>query len=82
MYSILANCKIIFTIDDDVNCNQTMYAADFNGDDWMNFREFVVVALTIFQDESVDLDKAISANCSSCVGMENYNVKYVRLNLT
>jgi len=53
-------------------CMYQMQSYDYNQDSQLNFREFVPLAYVLGGGE--DGYKAPQYNCSSCIGMENYNV--------
>ena len=56
-----------FTIN---NCSDSLSVVDFNGDRVLNFREYIVIALSF---DSYSWAKHLGYNCSACTGMENYN---------
>ncbi len=58
-----------------INCNQLVINADFNQDEYINFREFIMIGVQ-FVDPQWE-QKSTQINCSSCVGMEHYNQIYV-----
>merc|ERR1712129_180602 len=53
------------------DCEPEVLENDFNQDGFINFREFAGIALQFVGYNSY---KAKQVNCSSCVGMEYYNV--------
>ena len=53
-------------------CSDTLIASDFNQDNRINFREFVSVVNYFTRDD--EGGKPRQVNCSSCLGMEHYNV--------
>ena len=57
--------------EDPGNCTLWMEDVDYNNDGYFNFREYISVAYQFFEGEPL---KASQLNCSSCVGMENYNI--------
>eukprot|EP01083_Nonionella_stella_P043973 118605_1 len=75
--------QTLFEIDESWNCTELVMGVDYNEDKHMNFREFVVLALTnfrefqrIYSDGGWQRNKGPQVNCSSCVGMQHYNVKF------
>ena len=53
------------------NCSDKLESVDYNNDGQMNFREYVSLGYEIFESDSL---KASQLNCSTCVGMDNYNI--------
>eukprot|EP01083_Nonionella_stella_P164371 543749_1 len=80
--------KVVFGMDDSLNCTMITGNADIdlNNDAHINFREFVILALRIYEGSgigSVEYDislirKLQQINCSTCIGMEHYDVVYVQ----
>jgi len=56
------------------NCTQAMNEVDFNQDGYINFREYTALSYGYATPHSAGKDKAKQLNCSSCVGMEYYNI--------
>ena len=52
------------------NCTATMLLVDFNHDSYVNFKEMAFSGGLLVEPLS---NWWLSANCSTCVGMENYN---------
>eukprot|EP01083_Nonionella_stella_P249005 861460_1 len=65
----------ILEIEDNIDCWQLVTDVDYNQDLYINFREFVVLSLSVHSSDW-QLEKAPQANCSWCVGMDSYNVKF------
>ena len=61
---------------DSTTCMLAIELLDFNGDGYINFREFSTWTNIIAYSQSVGygVDKGINLNCSSCVGLDVYNV--------
>ena len=55
------------------SCNQLFLTHDYNQDSHINFREFVAIAGSVFDTNQ---EKWAQANCSQCIGVENYNLYY------
>ena len=55
------------------DCWYSMAVSDFNQDSHINFREFTLVAGILGNGSPY---KYVGANCSDCVGMEDYNPVY------
>jgi len=53
------------------NCEWVVNEYDFNNDKAINFREFTAIAYSFVGSGQ---EKAKQLNCSSCVGMEYYNI--------
>jgi len=52
-----------------LNCSYSLDIVDFNGDKWLNFREFSVLAVAV----TTGGFRHYGANFSDCIGMEHYN---------
>eukprot|EP01084_Bolivina_argentea_P013130 24602_1 len=59
---------------DNLTCSQVLTSTDYNKDQFLNFREFIVVA-AIFS--GADTEQWTQVNCSQCyadIGIEHYNI--------
>ena len=63
----------IFGLDSDLDCMDVWSGADYNYDGYTNFREYTAVAVNLTENGDAE---GLWLNCSSCVGMEYYNIKY------
>ena len=59
-------------LEDDIdNCDDILDTYDFNKDNYINFREAVVIISSL--GNSAD-EKSKQLNCSTCTGMQYYNI--------
>merc|ERR1712228_68266 len=72
--------KAVLDIPDDKNCTEIAIPSDFNGDGRINFREFQVIGVVAMNRDYYN--QAQTINCSSCVGMDTYNIGYNLSNIT
>lgn len=71
--SILIRIESIGLLEADL-CGSFISFMDFNGDQYINFREFTGVLKLIARGGDSNIGTALSANCSSCVGVDVYNI--------
>eukprot|EP01083_Nonionella_stella_P106358 306793_1 len=62
-----------FDLPQNMSCEVEARNTDYNEDGMINFREFVVLGMQLVTAENWN-GKATQVNCSSCIGVENYNV--------
>eukprot|EP00484_Ammonia_sp_Unknown_P013935 CAMPEP_0197074536 /NCGR_PEP_ID=MMETSP1384-20130603/211160_1 /TAXON_ID=29189 /ORGANISM="Ammonia sp." /LENGTH=156 /DNA_ID=CAMNT_0042513377 /DNA_START=29 /DNA_END=499 /DNA_ORIENTATION=+ len=65
-------------VGDPVYCQFLTGIADLNRDGFINFKEWVFLVQTLMTQFmlEIDLNIALAMNCSSCVGVEEYNAVY------
>ena len=65
----------LYNVTNPDGCMAMMQFLDLNGDGYINFREFTSWAgIAIWIDSFNGFVKGINVNCSSCVGVDTYNI--------
>ena len=55
---------------------------DDNGDGYINYRELTSwIGIVLYAEGRYELDKGLGLNCSSCVGVDTYNIDYTNIDL-
>eukprot|EP01083_Nonionella_stella_P139154 423889_1 len=57
-----------------ITCQLEFNNTDYNNDGMTNFREFVVLEIQLVMESDSWMERATQMNCSSCVGVANYNI--------
>eukprot|EP01083_Nonionella_stella_P288510 981749_1 len=57
-----------------ITCQLEFNNTDYNNDGMTNFREFVVLGIQLVMDSDNWMERATQLNCSSCIGVANYNI--------
>ena len=61
----------LFDTADPGNCDKELDLVDYNRDGFINFHEFIGIA---YEFAGGGRKKGAQINCSSCVGMDYYNI--------
>ena len=73
--TVMSDLTVQFDIFDFDSCMLMMGFIDYNADGYINFREFTSLGGIGGSYQTVyRLDKGANVNCSSCVGVDTYNI--------